>query len=88
MPHPAFLDRVVLSSEKMGIACFSLPASSGCFFFVLRSCGQDRIPGNERIDSQECHPFYRRLGHQQTVEGVFVDRPQAIDGDNMITHDR
>jgi len=66
--------------------CWNGTASSGCGRGVLAD--GTGVPGNEWADSQECHPFHRRLGHQQTVEWVFVDGRQAMDGDDMITHDR
>ena len=40
------------------------------------------------IDSKQSYAFDRRLGYQQAVKRVFVDRRQALDGNYVIADDR
>ena len=47
-----------------------------------------RIPAHPRIRRQQGDSFHLRLRNQDSIEGIFMNRRQIVDGNNMLTTDR
>jgi hypothetical protein len=46
------------------------------------------IFSHNRVEGQQHDSFNRRLGYQQTIKEIFMNRWQALDGDNVGAEDR